>query len=59
MKQCICNFCYNPAVYKSNNSPIKLCEDCYISMSDDFESSMESSTGIPFDEYYEIEEIED
>jgi hypothetical protein len=29
-----------------------------MSMSDDFEASMEDEIGIPFDEYYEIEEIE-
>lgn len=57
MKRCMC--CYNPAVYESNNSSLRLCEECYISMSDDYESSFEEELGMSFDEYYDMEEIED
>jgi hypothetical protein len=28
-------------------------------MSDDFEASMEDELGMPFDEYYDIEEVEE
>lgn len=52
-------FCFNPAAYVSRNSSLALCEDCYISASDDFESDMEDEVGLPFDEYYDIEELDD
>ena len=55
MKRKTCMFCFNPAAYVSRNSSLALCEDCYISVSDDFESSMEDEVGLPFDEYYDIE----
>ena len=51
--------CFNPAAYVSHNSNLALCEECYLSMSDDFEASYESSIGMPFDEYYDIEEVEE
>jgi hypothetical protein len=50
--------CFNQAAYVSNNSNLALCEDCYISMSDDFEASMEDELGVSFDEYYDIEELD-
>lgn len=59
MKRKTCMCCFNPAVYESKNSNLRLCEDCYIILSDDFEASMEEECGMPFDEYYEIEEIEE
>lgn len=59
MKRKACMYCFYPASYVSRNSSLTLCEDCYISASDDFESSMEDAVGLPFDEYYEIEEIDD
>ena len=55
MKTCMC--CFNPAVYESQNSNLTLCEECYMSMSDDYEASYEDDYGMSFDEYYEIEEI--
>lgn len=58
MKRKMCMCCFNPAVYVSNNSNLALCEDCYISMSDDFEASMEDELGVSFDEYYDIEELD-
>lgn len=59
MKRRTCMCCFNPAAYISHNSSLALCEECYMSMSDDFEASMEDEVGMPFDEYYDIEEIED
>lgn len=59
MKRKTCTYCFYPAAYVSRNSSLALCEDCCISASDDFESSMEDTVGLPFDEYYEIEEIDD
>lgn len=59
MKRKTCMCCFNPAVYKSNNSNLRLCEECYLSFSDDFECGMEDEVGMPFDEYYDIEEIEE
>lgn len=56
---CRCNVCFNEAVYVSNNSNLALCDDCYYSMSDDFESLMEDELGCSFEEYYEFEYIED
>ena len=48
-----------PAAYVSRNSSLAWCEDCYISASDNFELSMEDEVGLPFDEYYDIEEMDD
>lgn len=59
MKRKTCMFCFYPAAYVSRNSSLALCEDCYISASDDFESTMEDEVGLPFDEYYDIEEMDD
>jgi hypothetical protein len=59
MKRKTCMCCFNPAVYESKNSNLRLCEECYISFSDDFEASMEDEIGMSFDEYYEIEEIDE
>lgn len=59
MKRKTCTCCFYPAAYVSRNSSLAWCEDCYISASDTFESSMEDEVGLPFDEYYEIEEIDD
>lgn len=59
MKRRMCMCCFNPAVYESSNSDLRLCEDCYISMSDDFECGMEDEVGMSFDEYYDIVEIEE
>ena len=59
MKRKTCMFCFYPAAYVSRNSSLALCEDCYISASDYFESSMSNEVGLSFDEYYEIEEIDD
>ena len=56
-KRCMC--CFNEARYISNNSSLALCPECYTSMADDFEASMEDEIGMPFDEYYDIEEIDD
>jgi hypothetical protein len=58
MKRKLCMCCFNPAAYESKNSNLRLCEECYLSFSDDYESSMEEEYGMPFDEYYDIEEIE-
>ena len=58
MRHRTCMCCFNPAAYISHNSSRALCEECYISMSDDFESSMEDEVGMPFDEYYDIEEVD-
>ena len=41
MKRKTCAYCFYPAAYVSRNPPLAWCEDCYISASDDFESSME------------------
>lgn len=51
--------CSNDAKYISNNSSLALCPECYTSMADDFESSFEDEVGMPFDEYYDFEEIDD
>lgn len=59
MKRKTCMFCFYPAAYISKNSSLALCEDCYILASDEFESSIEDSVGLPFDEYYDIEEVDD
>lgn len=56
MKQC--DFCSSEAVYASGNSDLHLCEECYTSMSDDFESGMEDEVGMSFDEYYDIYELD-
>lgn len=57
-KRKTCMLCFNPAVYESQNSHLYLCEECYCSMEDEYECSMEDEIGMPFDEYYEMEEIE-
>ena len=57
MKRKTCTYCFYPAAYVSRNSSLAWCEDCYISASDNFESSMEDAVGLPFDEYYDIEEV--
>ena len=59
MKRKTCTYCFYPAAYVSRNSSLAWCEDCYISASDDFEDSMEDEVGLPFDEYYDIEELDD
>lgn len=59
MKRKTCTYCFYPAAYVSRKSSLAWCEDCYISASDNFESSMEDEVGLPFDEYYDIEEIDD
>ena len=59
MKRKTCTYCFYPAAYVSRKSSLAWCEDCYISASDDFELSMEDEVGLPFDEYYDIEEIDD
>lgn len=60
MKRKTCMCCFNPAVYESKNSDLRLCEECYLIFSDDFECcGMEDEVGMPFDEYYDIEEIEE
>ena len=51
--------CFNPAAYVSHNSTLALCEECYLSFSDDYEASMEEEYGMSFDEYYDIEELDD
>ena len=58
MKRCKCDMCFSDAAYVSHNSSLHLCEECYIQMSDDFEASYEDEVGMPFDEYYDIEEID-
>lgn len=55
-KRCMC--CFNPAAYVSTNSNLALCEECYLSFSDDYEASMANETGMSFDEYYQIEEVD-
>lgn len=54
-----CMTCFYEAKYISRNSSLCLCEDCYNSMSDDYEASFEDEYGMDFDEYYDIEELED
>lgn len=56
-RTCMC--CFNPAAYVSHNSTLALCEECYLSFSDDYEASMEEEYGMSFDEYYDIEELDD
>ena len=58
MKCCLCDLCFNPAVYVSGNSPLHLCEDCYTSMEDDYESMFAEETGMSFDEYYDFQDVE-
>ncbi len=58
MKRKMCMMCFEPAVYESQNSNLRLCEDCYCSMADDYSASFEEEYGMSFDEYYDIEEIE-
>lgn len=53
MKKCMC--CNNPAPYVSRNSNLRLCEDCYTNMYDDFNASFEDEYGMNFDEYYEMD----
>ena len=59
MKCKSCITCFSQAAYESKNCDLLLCEECYLSFSDDFEASMEEEYGMSFDEYYEIEEIEE
>ena len=54
---CMCSLCFADAAYVSQNSNLKLCEDCYCSMEDEYECSMEDELGRSFDEYYEFEEV--
>ena len=58
-KKRICMCCFNSAKYISHNSSLALCEDCYTDMSDTYADSFEEEYGVPFDEYYDIEEIEE
>lgn len=53
MRRCMC--CFEPAAYIPHNSQMALCEECHMSMEDDFEASMEDEVGLPFDEYYDFE----
>lgn len=53
MKRKTCTYCFYPAAYVSRKSSLAWCEDCYISASDDFESS----TSMYFDDFYDIEEL--
>ena len=52
-----CDFCNNRADYETGDGHIHWCEDCYISMADDFEASYEDEYGMPFDEYYDTYRI--
>ena len=54
-----CDFCNNRADYRTGDGHIHWCEDCYISMSDDYEASYEDDYGMPFDEYYDTYRIYD
>lgn len=58
MKRKMCTCCFNQASYESKNSNLRLCEECYLSFSDDFEASMEEECGMSFDEYYDMVDIE-
>ena len=53
MKRKTCTYCFYPAAYVSRKSSLAWCEDCYISASDNFESS----TSMYFDDFYDIEEL--
>lgn len=55
---CQCIMCFNKATHISCNSELALCEECYYSMADDFECSMEDELGCSFDEYYEFEDVD-
>lgn len=57
MGRCKCDFCSASAEYVSGDGQLHLCEDCYSLMEDDFSCSFEDEVGMPFDEYYEMEEI--
>lgn len=58
--KCMCSLCSSDAIYEAHNADLFLCEECYCSMSDDFEmTDVAEETGYSFDEYYEISEIED
>lgn len=59
MKRCLCNLCWNPAAYISKNSNLRLCEDCFCSMEDDYNASLEDETGVSFNEYYDFIETDD
>ena len=52
-----CDFCNNRADYRTGDSRIHWCEDCYISMADEYEASYEDDHGMPFDEYYDTYRI--
>ena len=52
-----CDFCNNRADYRTGDGHIHWCEDCYISMADDFEASYEDEYGMPFCEYYDVYEM--
>lgn len=53
-----CDFCNERADYMSGDGRIHWCEECYISMADDYEASYEEDYGMPFEEYYDVCEIE-
>lgn len=57
MKHCLC--CFNEVTHVSHNSPLKLCDDCYLTMKDDYEASFEDEIGMSFEEYYDFEEVEE
>ena len=52
-----CDFCNNRADYKTGDGSIHWCEDCYISMADEYEAYYEDDYGMPFDEYYDTYRI--
>lgn len=58
-KSCTCSLCFNKAVYISQNTHLNLCEECFMSMEDEYECSMEDEIGMPFDEYYDFVEVDD
>lgn len=55
---CMCSLCFNSASYTSANSDLSLCEECYYSMQDEYESSLEDQIGCSFDDYYDIQELD-
>ena len=57
MKHCKCDFCFNEARYVSGDGELHLCDDCYLEMEDEFSSSFEDEVGVPFDEYYDFEDV--
>ena len=59
MKRCKCDLCFSDAAYVSGNSGLHLCEECYMSMEDDFEASFEDEVGMSFDEYYDMREVDE